>query len=162
MNMKRSELAAAVDATAAKIKEQNLLAVDTAGNTTGNEDVFAKTLPDDLTMAQVNRVDEHRIVFTTASGQVFGQNMIEAMKTNPELKTGVVSIPAGSNVTISHSFDRHKVFPNPQAKEEGQPQTVDRYGVLSTKVSGTAGKNTGLHASLRQELQDAAAAAFGV
>ena len=126
------------------------------GTVTAAEDTFEKTLPSDLTMEVVNKVQNHNTTFVAAATHAFGTVAMNAMKENAKLDTVIGTINMGGDDTLGMHYTRSKEMHVP-----GKDEKVTKYGVTTIDYTVKAGKNGGELKKVRTELNELALAAFG-
>ena len=137
-----------------------ILAETKMDNTTGagssSDNVYEKTLPQDVTMDMVTKVTEHNTVFIAAATKVAGQLAIDAMKANKDLQRATVPFNMGVRDQLTVSVDRQATFPNPQKPEE----PIVKYGSTSVKYDVRPAHNVGTLKTVRQEISKLATEAL--
>lgn len=144
-------------AYAKKIEET--LAIDKkTGAPSGYENIYEATLPEDVTMEMVNKVDEHDTTFIAAAPYVYGKLMVDAMASNGKLTEGSVVIPMGEKNTLSVGIERSKEFTNHLS---GNGEKVMKYGVMTASYDVRGSRsNAGQLKAVRGIIGDLANAAL--
>lgn len=107
---------------------------------TPEDDLFEKyASSQNVTMEQVEQVDDIRTTFGAGSVYAVGELSVDAMASNKKLERVTVEIPVGKKDTLSIAVDRHKSFPNHLTG--GDP--VNKYAVVTAQYDFIAGKNAG-------------------
>ena len=132
-----------------------LTADSNLGVVNSQEDIFEKTLPQDLTMAVVNQVANHNTTFVAAATHAFGTMAMNTMKDNSKLDTVIGSFDMGGDDQLSMIYARSKEMHVP-----GKDEKITKYGVTNIAYEVKAGKNGGELKKVRAELNELAMAAF--
>lgn len=120
-------------------------------------DAYVKSLPEGITIDTVKAVQEHNSVFFPAVTKAFGHKAIAAMKKDKKLESLDLSVPMVGDDKFDVTFKKSYDFTNTQTKE-----TSTAYGGLSASLTVQAARhNRGAMGSIKQELKEAALAAFG-
>lgn len=127
-----------------KIGEGGVVQVD--------KDFYQKSLPEGLTMADVDRVQKHNTNFVSAVGLALGEVGIDHFKKHKKEDEISVDFVAGKD-KVSLNFQRSKQFP------DGKGGQLERQGVLSARWQVTGAGNRGSFAKVREHLSAKAAAA---
>lgn len=122
------------------------------------DDAYALTLPESLSIEHVKAVRKHDDVFVAATGHVHLSQSVAAMKSNSDLKETVATFSMVGGTKVVHKVDRERHFPDIR-NPEGPGITV--WGSLSSKITSTAGSNTGDLKKVRDWHKEAAMAALG-
>lgn len=124
-----------VNAVAEVYRTNNEGVVD--GTVKYSEDVFAKTLPEDIDMDTVQKVNKLVDLNLSAQALVTGELAVNAMKKDKQLKQVTSSVPYHNN-TISATVQRERQVPN----ADGGTSTA--YGTIraSVQVNGAANKGS--------------------
>lgn len=119
-------------------------------------EVFAKTLPEDLTAKQYGRAFEHVTDFFAAGTKVISDLSIPVMKKHKDLEHTAFSVPTVGKDTFNFTFDREQTFTNPANKEK-----ITKYGIANAEhvVHGT--KNKGQYGLIKSMVAEQAKAAYG-
>lgn len=120
-------------------------------------DAYVKSLPEGLTIDTVKAIQEHNAVFFPAVTKAFGHKAIEAMKTDSKLASLDLSVPMVGDDKFDVTFEKQYDFLNTTTKEK---QTA--FGGLKASFTVQAARhNRGAMGAVKQELKEAALAAFG-
>lgn len=142
----------------AKLIEMGLTMDNSTGVCTAGDDLFEKTLPEDLSIDTVRQVSKHNSTFVAAATQAFGNLSIAAMAGNKKLEETTVTIPMVAKDTLSVSMKRSKTWTN-HLTPGAEP--VVKFGVVSQDYAVTGGKNSGQLKAVKQALYEAAAEQLG-
>ena len=120
------------------------------------EDAYVKSLPEGIILA-IKAEQEHNNIFFPALTKAFGHKSIEAMKKDKKLESLHLTVPMVGGDKFDVTFKKSYDFLNTQTKE-----TSTAYGGLSASLTVQAARhNRGAMGSIKQELKEAALAAFG-
>ncbi len=123
---------------------------------TSSDNIYEKTLPEDVTMEMVTKVTDHNTTFIAAATKVAGQLAIEAMKENKDLNRATIPFQMGVKDQVTISVDRQATFANPQKPEE----PIVKYGATSVKYDVRSSHNVGTLKTVRAEISKLAAEAL--
>jgi hypothetical protein len=138
-------------------KIQKDISIDAkAGTATAAADIYEKTLPESLTMETIRSVRDHNTAFVAAGAHAFGTMAINAMKGQKDCKELNITMGMGDRDKVSHHVARQKVFTDHM---HGGAEIV-KYGVVSTSLEVTAGKNSGQLKVVKAAIGAQALAAF--
>ena len=131
--------------------------IDSAtGTATKVDNVYEASLPEGVTIDQVNAIGKHRTRFTAASAKAVGELAQAAMVANNKLESVEVAIPMGKYDTLNLKSSREKEIRNVATGE-----TSVSYGHLSTPViKSRSVNNSGELAMIRKALSEAGAASL--
>ncbi len=116
------------------------------------KDIYERTLPENITMADVKRVADHNTAFVAGLGLALGEAGQAAFKKDKKLAQVTVDVTAGKD-KVGATFQREKQV----ADGKGGQQV--KHGVLSAKWSFSGAGNRGAFKKVREHLSNAAAAA---
>ncbi len=139
---------------AAKLKAGITVAKD--GSATATEGLYESVLPEGVTMDQLKAIQTHNNTFIAAAAHAFGNESIGVMKKNAEVTQVTLSIPTVGKDSLDLSFQRERTIPN----ANGEGNSV-KYGSLQAKYSMYGTGSRGQLLKVKQELSEAASAAFG-
>lgn len=122
------------------------------------DDSYLRALPAELSAAAVKLNREYDSDFVAATGYLFGQATNDAMKGDKNLQSTSQSFDMLHGTTVTHKVDRHRHFPDIRNPEG---PGIDKFGVLSSKVTSAAGHNAGDYKKVRDHLQELAMTALG-
>lgn len=111
-----------------------------AATTKIDENVFMKNAPEGLTAETFDAVRNYRTSFVAAGALAFGQAAVDAMSGNKKLEQLSLDIPMDGKDAAHYTVDRKKVTID-QIHNKGAE--IVKYGVVTTGLTVTAGKNTG-------------------
>lgn len=121
------------------------------------EGMYKKTLSGNLTPEIVEELDQHNAIFFPAAAKAFGLKAIEAMKVDDKLTSLDLTIPMVGENKFDVSFKKQYDYLNTKTKE-----METAYGGLSASLTVQAARhNRGAMGAVKQELKEAALAAFG-
>lgn len=121
-------------------KIQDLVKVDhKTGETTVQDDVWEKTLPESLSKDQIKAVKEHEENFVAAGADAIGSLAVAAMKKNVDLDTVTATIGMHGRDKVSYDVSRQKSYHNPQNPGD----EIVKHGVVKTNLQTYAGRNAG-------------------
>ena len=107
------------------------------GTVTVGADLFARSLPEGMTVEQVAAVHEHEAQFAAAGALALGELSIPAMKKNKELEQTKLSIPATGKDSFEFTFNRSRMVPdgNGGQKEKFGTSNIEfnMYGMGSSR-----------------------------
>lgn len=118
------------------------------------EDTFERSLPEDLPLDVVKKVQNHILDFADATGLALGEAGLDHLKDNADLKSVSVKIKAGTDA-ISSEFFRGVERRNPTNGE-----TFIKRGVLTTKLSTGVGAGRGNYKRIQDDLSERATSVF--
>lgn len=122
------------------------------GTATAADDIFASTLPEDLSIETVKRVSEHNGNFIAAGALAFGDMSVAAMAKNKGLEQTTLKIAMAGRDSVEYTVDRTKQYRNPQ--DEKNP--IVKHGVVSATYNSLVGTNTGSLKAARKTIEQAA------
>ena len=143
-----SKISAEVE-TMAKTIEKYIEVDQKTGNGTEKENVFEKTLPDDLDMDTVKKVGDHNSNFVAAGAYAFGKMAVKAMHKNASLEEADLKLKMSGRDHVEYHMNRQKTYANHLT---GNGQTVVKHGVLTTEYQVSGGRNSGQLKHVRDEL----------
>jgi superoxide dismutase len=121
-----------------------------------DSNLYHENLPEGLTPELAKQHDEYDAQFIAASAHASGQLAHEAFAADKKVTQASFGLAMGDLKEVSHVHTRHKTYTQP-----GSDTKIEVYGAVTTKLSHTAERNVGDLKQVRNELKDAAAAAFG-
>lgn len=145
---------------AAKIGER--LKIDEAGNGTVDENVYAETLPEDLTMATVEKVRDHDCDFAVAATQAFGMAAAKVLIGDKAEQTGTCEFPMGQkHYGVVVSCTGRDQIRKPGSSDPNEK--ITRYGILKQSVETAVDprSKTGSMGIVARDVAAAAMAAQG-
>jgi hypothetical protein len=137
----------------AKVIEKHIEIDSKTGNGTEKESVFEKTLPDDLSIETVKKVNDHNSNFIAAGAYAFGQMAIKAMSKNASLEEADLKLKMAGRDHVEYHMNRQKTYANHLT---GNGESVVKYGVLTTEYQVSGGRNSGQLKHVRDELAEIA------
>ncbi len=120
-------------------------------------DAYVKSLPEGLTLDTVKALQEHNANFYPAVTKAFGEKSIEAMKTDAKLNQLDLSVPMVGDDRFDVTFKRSYEHMDMATKE----MKTSFGGVSASLTVQAARHNRGAMGSIKNELKEAALAAFG-
>jgi hypothetical protein len=124
---------------AAKIEA--LMKSDKAGIISeANNDVFEKTLPEDLDLATVNRVHDHETTFIAGAVHYVGQTAIGMMAEDKDLKSVTSGIKMAGRNSLNVQIDRTKEYTNHLS---GNGEKTVKYGAATIAYDVRGSKKSG-------------------
>lgn len=142
--------AAKVVGTAVKTE----LGFDGDGTCAHPEDLFERTLPADLTLDTVKRVQTHVLDFTNGFAIGFGEAGLEHLEKNADLASVSARVKLGHD-NLNMELHRTREGRNPQTGE-----AVVKYGALSTKLTTGVGAGRGDYKRVQEHLNEQATSIF--
>jgi hypothetical protein len=148
---------AAVNEKKVQTLAERIIAETTIDNATGvgaaPDDLYERTLPEDLTMETVTKVTDHNTTFIAAATDAAGKLAVKAMKENKDLQRATVPFNMGVRDQVTVSVDRKATYPNPQKPEE----PIVKFGATTVKYDVRSSHNVGVLKSVRAEISKLAA-----
>lgn len=131
---------------------------DGQGTFTGLDKIYAHALGDE-DMEHDKRLHDKRSTAFTATAKAIGELGIDAMKKHPNLVSLEAVVPLQGKDSFTVTVDRQREYPKPGSKTG---EKIKAFGVLNTQLDTVSSRsNLGQMKQVRQELQEAAMAAFG-
>lgn len=130
------------------------LSFDGEGSGVLADDIFERTLPADVTLDTVKRVQNHTLDFANGLTLALGEAGIEHLNGHLDLASVNVRAKLG-NDTVASEFHRTREGRNPATGE-----TVVKYGAVSTKYTTGVGAGRGDYKRVQEHLSESAAAVF--
>lgn len=122
-------------------KMQSMMKVDNkTGQTDVQEDIWEKTLPDNLSKEQIKQVKEHETNFIAAGADAIGHLAIAAMNKNSSLEEVQATVGMSGRDHVGYSVAREKTFTNPQDKDA---DPIVRHAVIGVNFRNMSGRNAG-------------------
>lgn len=132
--------------------------IDAQGVGTVTEDLFIKSLPEEITVEHIKALQKHTTEFVAAATLAFGEESNAVLKKNASLPKTSLVIPTVGRDTINIQVDRRKEASNPANRDE----KIVTYGSASVSIKTTAEKgSSGELSRVRKVLAAKAKAAFG-
>jgi hypothetical protein len=113
------------------------LSVDDKGNVKGPDDIYARHLPEGLTMEMVDRASEHRKRFGVAAYEAFAEVSEDALKQHKDLDRTSMRLTTNGDDLLSAQYQRS--VKRAVKGEKGKVTSETIYGVLSHKYTVQAG-----------------------
>ncbi len=102
------------------------------------KDLYKKTLPEDLSVETVKKVQEHNLDFSDAVTLAFGRRATEHLRDHKDIDSASLTVNVAHD-RVSSEFRRHRTYRNPSDNTN-----FDKWGVTETKfVSGINAKRNG-------------------
>lgn len=119
-------------------------------------DAYVKTLPSDIPVETVKKLQEHNTVFWPAVTKAFGEAAIEAMAADKKLEVLDLSVPMVGEDKWDINFKRSYEHMDMSTKE----MKTSFGGVSASLTVQAARHNRGAMSAIKTELKAAALAAF--
>ncbi len=126
------------------------------GSASVADGIYEQNLPEGVSMDTLKEIQKHNNTFIAAAAHAFGTEAIGTMKKNAEVSAVSLSIPTVGKDSLDLSIQRERPIPN--ANGEG---TTVKYGSLQAKYNMYGAGSRGQLLKVKQELSEAASAAFG-
>lgn len=126
------------------------------GETKPEEGLFAKTLPEGLTLEQYELAQQHNVDMVAAGGKVLGDIALPVMKAHKDVTTVNLSIPSVGKDSFDFSIDREK-----QYRDVKSGETITKYGVLNAEHNVQATKNKGQYGLVKRLISEQAKELLG-
>lgn len=139
--------------TLANIYEKGI-AVAKDGTVTVEEGLIENNLPEDLSLAQIKRVQKHRGEVVAALSLALSHAALPVMGKNKELAKVETSVKIG-NDKLDLALEREREF------NDGKGGKLLKHGYLSVGYTATGATNAGEFKKVRAQIADEAAALFG-
>lgn len=118
---------------------------------------YAQTLPDDITIDDVKKVESHRAVFFPATTYAFGNASAKHLKSNKKVDEVNLIVPMNGHDTLSLEYLRSKEVRNPKTGEKST-----KFGSVKAEFSMYAIRgDRGVMSEVRAELAAEATKLFG-
>lgn len=140
----------------AAIIEKEITLDSKSGQATSSDNVYEKTLPEDLTLDVAKRVGDHNATFVAAGAYAFGNMSVKAMAKTKSLESTGVTLKMAGKDSVDYTVDRTRSYRNPQ--DESAP--IVKHGVISATLNTHVGSNTGSLKAARKAVEAAAADAL--
>jgi hypothetical protein len=116
------------------------------------DNVYAKHLPEELTMEIVEKVNGYDVAFVAASGMAVGEMAIEQMAKEKSVDQISAEFPMGKKNSVAHVVTRERTFTN--ITDPSNP--IHKFGDLASTLTVNAGRNQGELKKVRNYLHDIA------
>lgn len=127
------------------------------GTATIAADAYVKSLPEGITLEQVQTLQEHNATWFPAVTKAFGTKAIEAMKSDPEMSSLTLTVPLVGEDKFDATFSREYTYTDTKTKQQ-----KTAYGGLNASLTVQAAQQSrGAMGAVRRELKEAALTAFG-
>lgn len=144
-----------------KIKAEGALTIDKkTGEATVSADTYVKLLPAELTEEIVKKVQTYNTQMLTAAAHVLGHTSLPVMKKNTELDRTFLKMPMTGKDTINVTFDRSRTYAGGVTDGKAN-DPITKYGVVNASIDFYGSKANGDMLKVKNDLADAAMAAFG-
>jgi len=120
------------------------------------DDIYEQTLPEDVTMTLVNKIEKHNANFIAASTYALGRVGTKALAGHKKLDSVETVIKMGGKNELHLTMERQRTYPNPQDKEN----PIVKHGVISVNYDIVADNNAGQLKIARSLINDLAADAL--
>lgn len=134
---------------------QDGLKIDKSGAVTVEENLYAKTLPEGVTIEQVAKIDEHNTLFAAAALNALGNAALPVMKKNANIEQVAAFIPTAGKSGFDAKFVRDTESRNPKTNE-----ITKGHGGASIKFDFYGTGSRGELKKVKSMLADKAAAAL--
>lgn len=111
-------------------------------------DIYNSNLPEGLTPEIIRNVSDYNTTFIAAGAHAVGLMSVDMMANNSSLDRVTGEIAMGYKDSVGFTIDRRKEYTN--SLGDGEPQTVEKYGVLRHSYDVRAGKNGSQLKSVRE------------
>lgn len=109
---------------------------------TGEDHLYEKTLPEDLTMKTVKQVHGHDRNFGAALTKVVGEVSLQAFIDNKELSRTSIKLPTDGRSSIAVKFDRKKEYTDRISVTSGDtPLVVTKFCKTSVFTTTSLGQD---------------------
>lgn len=126
------------------------------GQFTVDKDTFEKTLPEGITLEQVEKIHEHTTDLIAAGSHLIGELSIPVIKKHKDIDSTSFGFTTTGQNAFSFNFDRQGKFRNPTTGDE----TI-KFGVVNAKFTSTESKNSGQYKAVRDLIASQAKEAYG-
>ncbi len=114
------------------------------------ENIYAKNLPEGLSMEVVDKVNNYDVQFVAASGLAVGEIAIQHMAKEKTVEQISAEFSMARHNSVNHVVTRERTFTN--ITDPSNP--IPKYGDLATKVTIQAGRNQGELKKVRNTLHE--------
>lgn len=140
-----------------KIKDQLKLGAGGVAEDLG-KDFYASTLPDGISMADVNKIQKHDSNLVAATALALGEESLDYFKKHKDVQSTSVELKAGAN-TIAIQADRYKSFPNRMGGADAP--NIEKHVTISARYTAQAAGNRGEFKKVREHIGNLGAELFG-
>lgn len=119
-------------------------------------DMYAQTLPEELTMDTVTQVRQYDGAFIAATTKAVSDYALTAFASDASIEEMTSKVSMGGKDSVTTTILREKEFTNSFAKE-GEAKTIKKYGVVTSTVEYQHTRNIGELKAIRAEISAKAA-----
>lgn len=120
-----------------------------------NSKLFEKSLPEDITIKDVKKVNDHLENFVAGATHAFGEQAIKCMKADKKIDRTSTSIKLDGRSSVKIVMDRKREYENRLPNADGTVGSVKKVvkkGVTTVNIHKVADKNTGQLKLVRDEM----------
>jgi hypothetical protein len=142
----------------AKLIKEAITVDAKTGTTAIAADIYARTLPETITINSIQEINAHNSMFLAAAGLAFTESVIPVLKKQKTIDDAKIEIPLTGKDTLGFHFVRSaEVQAQPGVKDS--PKTT-AYGLLTAKWESKGLKNKGEFKKVKEIAAAAAAKAL--
>lgn len=107
----------------------------------GEDNLYEKCLPENLSIKTVKEVHSHDRAFSAAVAKVVGEASLQAFTDNKDLKETNVKVPTDGRSSLTIKVNRKKEYPDRISgnNSNGEPPLIEKYCSITAKMKVSFG-----------------------